>query len=250
MHSIILFDVDETLTQSRKRMTDGVSATLQRLSDIPRLDLGVVSGLDYKNLIRQLGEENMSLFKYIFSENGLVAYKDEILFHEMKIIKYLGEKNNTQLINYLLKYVLELDVPIKRGTFIEYRTGLINICPIGRNCTQDERMAFNKYDKVNGIRKKLAIDIVENFGHLGIQCSIGGQISVDMFPIGWDKTYCLKLIGDYEKIYFFGDSIHVGGNDYELYNHSDVVGHGVTCPDDTVEYVTEMFLSPALPTTV
>lgn len=193
MRSLVLFDVDETLTKSRKRMTDNVVSTLQRLKDIPNIDIAVVSGLNYKNLIRQLGEENMDLFKYIFPENGLVAYKDGILFHEMKIIKYLGEKINKQIINYLLKYMLELDVPIKRGTFIEYRTGLINLCPIGRNCTNDERMAFNKYDRIHGIRKKLATDIVENFGHLGIQCSIGGQISVDMFPVGWDKTYCLKL---------------------------------------------------------
>ncbi len=36
-----------------------------------------------------------------------------------------------------------------RGTFIEFRNGLINICPIGRNCSQEERVEFFEYDKVS-----------------------------------------------------------------------------------------------------
>jgi hypothetical protein len=35
-----------------------------------------------------------------------------------------------------------------RGTFVEFRSGLINISPIGRNCSQEERDEFEKYDKV------------------------------------------------------------------------------------------------------
>ena len=36
-----------------------------------------------------------------------------------------------------------------RGTFIEFRSGLINVCPIGRNCSQEERLEFFEYDKVS-----------------------------------------------------------------------------------------------------
>jgi phosphomannomutase len=35
--------------------------------------------------------------------------------------------------------------------------------------------------------------------------SIGGQISFDVFPIGWDKTYCLQFLNDFDNIFFFGD---------------------------------------------
>lgn len=35
-----------------------------------------------------------------------------------------------------------------RGTFIEFRSGMINVSPIGRNCSQEERDEFEKYDKV------------------------------------------------------------------------------------------------------
>lgn len=35
-----------------------------------------------------------------------------------------------------------------RGTFIEFRNGMLNISPIGRNCTVEERMEFSEIDKV------------------------------------------------------------------------------------------------------
>jgi len=34
------------------------------------------------------------------------------------------------------------------GTFIEFRSGLINICPVGRSCCQEEREEFSRYDEV------------------------------------------------------------------------------------------------------
>ena len=39
--------------------------------------------------------------------------------------------------------------------------------------------------------------------------SIGGQISFDAFPMGWDKTYCLRYVqDDYADIHFFGDKTY------------------------------------------
>ena len=34
------------------------------------------------------------------------------------------------------QYLSTLDIPVKRGTFVEFRNGMINVCPIGRNCSQ------------------------------------------------------------------------------------------------------------------
>lgn len=45
----------------------------------------------------------------------------------------------------------------------------------------------------------------ENFSDLPVHYSIGGQISFDVMPHGWDKSYCLKFLGEYEEIHFFGD---------------------------------------------
>ena len=59
----------------------------------------------------------------------------------------------------------------------------------------------------------------EKFPDIGLSYSIGGQISFDVFPNGWNKTYCLRFLDEYEEIHFFGDKTFEGGNDYEIYEH-------------------------------
>jgi len=73
--------------------------------------------------------------------------------------------------------------------------------------------------------------------------SIGGQISFDVFPTGWDKTYCLRhLEGEnFENIHFFGDKSYKGGNDYEIYADDRTIGHAVTSPEDTAKQLKEIF---------
>lgn len=80
--------------------------------------------------------------------------------------------------------------------------------------------------------------------------SIGGQISFDVFPTGWDKTYCLRHLEadaqkpdgvQYTTIHFFGDKTYKGGNDYEIYEDSRTIGHSVTSPDDTTAELKKLF---------
>ena len=91
-------------------------------------------------------------YDYVFSENGLVAHKQGQLIAEASLKTHMGEKKLQELINFLLHYIADLDIPIKRGTFIEFRKGMLNVSPIGRNCSQEERDEFEQYDKKANIR--------------------------------------------------------------------------------------------------
>jgi phosphomannomutase len=63
-----------------------------------------------------------------------------------------------------------------------------------------------------------------------------------VFPIGWDKSFCLKLIeGQFDEVHFFGDKCFEGGNDYEIYVDSRCIGHAVTGPDNTIQILNELF---------
>jgi len=68
------------------------------------------------------------------------------------------------------------------------------------------------------VRQNMVAVLQEKFAHLNLKYSIGGQISFDVFPEGWDKTYCLKFLSesDFDEIHFFGDKTFPGGNDYEI----------------------------------
>ncbi|KAJ1346648.1 hypothetical protein KIN20_001519 [Parelaphostrongylus tenuis] len=71
---------------------------------------------------------------------------------------------------------------------------MLNLSPIGRSCSQTERDQFVVYDKEHRIREKFVKALEEKFAGYGLCFAIGGQISVDVYPIGWDKTYCLQYV--------------------------------------------------------
>lgn len=97
--------------------------------------------------------------------------------------------------------------------------------------------------KKNDVRKKFVEVLKEKFAHLNLSYSIGGQISFDVFPQGWDKTYCLQFLSEseYDEIHFFGDKTFPGGNDYEIFTHPRVIGHTTTSPTDTMAQCTALF---------
>ncbi|PSS24359.1 Phosphomannomutase [Actinidia chinensis var. chinensis] len=238
---IALFDVDGTLTAPRKAATPGMLNFMRELRKV--VTIGVVGGSDLVKISEQLGKSVINDYDYAFSENGLVAYKDGKLIGTQSLKSHLGEEKLKELINFTLHYIADLDIPIKRGTFIEFRSGMLNVSPIGRNCSQEERDEFERYDKVHNIRPKMVSVLREKFSHLNLTFSIGGQISFDVFPQGWDKTYCLRYLDDFHEIHFFGDKTYKGGNDFEIYESERTMGHTVTSPEDTVQQCTDLFLS-------
>jgi hypothetical protein len=49
----------------------------------------------------------------------------------------------------------------------------------------------------------------QEFAQFDLTFSIGGQISFDVFPRGWDKTYCLQFVDkEFGDIHFFGDKTY------------------------------------------
>ncbi|KAF0685378.1 Aste57867_22718 [Aphanomyces stellatus] len=120
---------------------------------------------------------------------------------------------------------------------------MLNVSPIGRNCSQEERDDFEKYDHIHQVRSKMVNVLRTQFAEYNVTYSIGGQISFDVFPQGWDKTYCLKFLNavDFDEIHFFGDKTHVGGNDNEIFVHDRTIGHAVKSPDDTLRLLDELF---------
>jgi phosphomannomutase len=238
---IALFDVDGTLTAPRADSTPEVKEFMRQLKT--KIVVGVVGGSDLVKQQEQLGANITTEVDFSFSENGLVAYRDGALIGKKSINQHLGEENVKRFVNFVLRYIADLDIPIKRGTFIEFRAGMINVSPIGRNCSREERNAYEEFDLANNVRKTMVEVLQREFADLNLTFSVGGQISFDVFPTGWDKTYCLNYIdaAEFDEIHFFGDKTFQGGNDYEIFMHPRVIGHTVTSPDDTMAQCKTLF---------
>ncbi|XP_014665756.1 PREDICTED: phosphomannomutase 2-like isoform X1 [Priapulus caudatus] len=217
-----------------------------------KVAIGLVGGSDLHKISEQMGFPRgigvVHKHKYVFSENGLVAHKNGELIHKQSIQNEVGEEKLQRFINFSLRYMADLTLPVKRGTFIEFRSGLINVCPVGRSCSQAEREEFNAYDQEHKVREKFVMALRKEFADFGLQYSIGGQISFDVFPKGWDKTYCLRhvLQDGFKTIHFFGDKTIPGENDYEIFADERTIGHSVTSPADTMQQVCELLQMTSL----
>ncbi|XP_031432817.1 phosphomannomutase 1 [Clupea harengus] len=245
---LCLFDVDGTLTLPREKVDPQLDAFFQSLRK--KVKIGVVGGSDYCKIAEQLGEGDdvIRKFDYVFAENGTVQYKDGKLLSKQAIQNQLGEELLQELINFCLSYMGLIKLPKKRGTFIEFRNGMLNISPIGRSCTPEERLEFSEIDKREKIREKFVHALQEEFAGKGLRFTRGGLISFDVFPEGWDKRLCLQALeGEgLETIYFFGNETELGGNDYEIFEDQRTIGFTVGSPEDTARLCRELFFN-ALP---
>lgn len=256
--TLCLFDVDGTLSLARQSITPEFSSLLAKLRT--HCVIGVVGGSDLKKIREQLQYDPsidfLTQFDYVFAENGLTAYRDGKALSSQSFIGWLGEEKYQRLAKFCLKYIANLDLPKMRGTFVEFRNGMINVSPIGRNASIEERIEFEKYDKVHNIRSTMVNALKEEFGEYGLTFSIGGQISFDVFPRGWDKTYALRNVAidegkvegsrtsrdlGWDAIHFFGDKTYKGGNDNEIFEDERTTGHTVTNPLDTMEQLKGLF---------
>ena len=133
--------------------------------------IGFVGGSDLAKQQEQVGTSSIpvtTLFDFCFAENGLTAYKMGVPLTSTSFIKWIGEQKYKEFVKFLLHYIADLDIPIKRGTFVEFRNGMINVAPVGRNASVQERNDFEKYDKEHKIRATFIEAIKQKFPDAGL----------------------------------------------------------------------------------
>lgn len=111
---IALFDVDGTLTIPRGEVKQDMMDTLKALRE--KITVGIVGGSDLPKQEEQLGEGIVDEVVWNFSQNGLVAYNNGNLLESNSISKHLGEDNIKRIVNWVMKYLADVDLPIKVST--------------------------------------------------------------------------------------------------------------------------------------
>ncbi|KAG6516358.1 hypothetical protein ZIOFF_026817 [Zingiber officinale] len=109
---IALFDVDGTLTSPRKEITPQMLEFMRELRKV--VTVGVVGGSDLIKITEQLGNSVLNDYDYVFSENGLLAHKNQKLIGRQSLKSFLGEDKLKEFINFTLHYLADLEIPIKR----------------------------------------------------------------------------------------------------------------------------------------
>lgn len=202
---IYIFDIDGTLTPSRNPIDPKFKEDF--LNFCTHNKVWLVTGSDKDKSVEQLGEDAWLAPDRVYQSCGNQLWIDGKVVRE-------SEWSGTDYLDTLLNMMLDRsEYPHRFGNHIEKRIGLVNFSVVGRNCTQEQRNEYYKWDQEHQERKAFAEEICARYGWL--DASIGGEISIDIHEKGADKGQILDdLNGD--NFTFFGDNLFPGGNDYAV----------------------------------
>jgi phosphomannomutase len=258
-NKIVLFDMDGTLTESRKEFNSKtLENCLYQLTNTG-VHIGIITGSDLDYLQEQMGtflKNSSCRYKtHLLPCNGTKYLKppefatgSHKLVHDMSMRKHLGESDFRNLMQEIIYSQVDISsnsIPLT-GHFINYRGSMINWCPIGRNANSNERERFVMMDKEEKIRLRVLSELksmleLKDLSNK-ITIKLGGDTSFDIYPKGWDKTYGLKHFPNWET-WFVGDRCYENGNDFEIYQKCLGKSYETTGPSETVKIIEEIILN-------
>ena len=210
---VYLFDVDGTLTAPLSEVDDVFADVfLSWIRDKKKL-VYLVTGSDITKTKRQLFSSFIDQCEGIFTCSGNVFYSKGRKVYENKLDLPKGFIEDLEL-------YLEQGTQWRRktGNHIEIRQGMVNFSTVGRNASPDLRKAYSRWDRETQERQDV-VDYIKNL-YPSMEISIGGQISVDIYPVGKNKA---QVVAKMQEIYsedvemiFVGDRNVPGGNDWPL----------------------------------
>ena len=200
-----IFDVDGTLTPSRKQMDVGFSAEF--LIFCCKYDTYLVTGSDRAKTIEQVGLDIYNRCKRVFNCSGSDIYDGHNSVYRS------NWKPSDELISFLNDELDFSDFPIRTGNHIEHRPGGINFSILGRGeGSMDGRDEYVKWDINTNERRDIAARLKDRFPELNVQ--IGGQTGLDISD--GDKSQILRDFEPQDTLHFYGDKLKEGENDYPL----------------------------------
>ena len=202
-----IFDVDGTLTPSRGKID---AEFLQfMLFFAGTNDVYLVTGSDRQKTLEQVGLDLYNSCKRVYNCSGSDVYETDKNVY----------RDDWELPNNVERFLQdELDFsqfPIRNGNHIEKRPGGVNFSILGRDKDPFKgREEYINWNKIHNERRFIALRIMDTFPELSV--ALGGQTGIDIGPKGSDKSQILRDFNEDDELYFFGDRIEEGGNDYSL----------------------------------
>ena len=202
-----IFDVDGTLTPSRKKIVHEFWAPF--LIFCRNHDVYLVTGSDRAKTLEQLGLDICYTAKRVYNCSGSDAYERDVNVYRDKW--ELPKKVESFLEDELAYSCFS----IRNGLHIERRPGGVNFSILGRGEDPSVgRKEYVKWDEERLERQDIADRLISHFPDLTV--ALGGQTGIDIGPKGADKSQILRDFSEDDEIHFFGDRMETTGNDFTL----------------------------------
>lgn len=219
-----LFDVDGTLTPHRQKMAvDLKSLFIRCLSRDQKRGhkIFLVTGSDKEKTIEQIGLQIWMSVDGCYQNSGNQLYKHGELIKESDWTPTGG------LVSSIHNHIKSSPWNGTAGNNLEHRIGMLNFSTIGRDCTQEEREYYYEWDQQWKEREFIVDQLSKAYPE--IDFATGGQISIDVYPRGKDKSQVLEDMKG--EVFFIGDNCGKGGNDYPIHSKLDIF-HSFWVKDD------------------
>ncbi len=250
--TIVLFDLDGTLTPPRRKISEKNREKLTELLQYVRV--GILTGSTLSYVTEQVDNELFQKGLEVFPCNGTEHWKQidgtwisQLPLSSMR--EYMGSewRHLHKIIHTMQGDLMDIlpELPLT-GQFVSYRGSMINWCPIGREADHDDRQKFEEIDQSSNLRIGSLVTLRERLRVLNkkLMVKLGGSTSFDIYPEGWDKSYALRHFPS-DVVWFVGDRCDPMGNDFEIYEALKPYGRSfrVGDHDETPKVIDEIILN-------
>lgn len=242
---VIVFDIDQTLTESKQPLTHNMAELLANLLNETRV--GIISGGNYEQFQKQIVDElpSDSNFEnlYLLPTSGGALYSHTNDGWE-KVYEELLTQNEVTSIEEALTIVgketglVNFDTP-SYGERIEFRGAQVSLSVLGQQAPIDEKKAWDPdHSKRTTLRDAAAV-LLPNF-----DVKVGGSNTIDVTGHGVNKAYGVRRLSEHTDIavsemLYVGDALFPGGND-EVVMETEIPTHSVANPSETEKLIREL----------
>jgi HAD superfamily hydrolase (TIGR01484 family) len=242
MPPLIMFDLDQTLTESKQDLTPHMADLLARLLEKTRV--AVISGGGLPQFLRQVVDklpENARLENlFLLPTSGAALYAWKGVVWE-KIYEELLTKEDVKRITLAIQDVARetrlIDFStLAHGERIENRGSQVSVSALGQKAPIEEKKLW---DPDKSKRKILQKKLEERLPDLAV--GMGGATTIDVTKKGVDKAYGIEKIAEFlsipiSEMMYVGDQLEPGGNDAPAMRTS-IRLHPVKDPGDTAFFI-------------
>ncbi len=241
---LIVFDLDKTLSESKRPMDDEMAGLVRALLDIKKVS--VISGGSFAQFQKQFvpklsaGGDLSNLFLFPTCGSAFFRYENE----EWKNVytETLASRDKEKILGAFERMFSEVGFtrPEKvYGELMEDRDTQITFAAYGSQAPLPVKSAWDP-DRTKRLHMIAALErLIPEF-----EIRTGGTSSIDVTRKGIDKAYGIMQMEKHLAVpratmVFVGDDLGVGGNDYPVIA-TGVTIISVTGPDHTKKIIREM----------
>jgi phosphomannomutase len=248
MPPLIMFDLDQTLAESKQALSPHMAELVARL--LRQTRVAVISGGGFPQFLKQVVAQLPPSAKlsnlYLLPTSGAAMYEWKNGTWRKVYEKHLSQVDATKIKGAVRAVAKETGIidftKPSYGERIEYRGSEVSVSALGQEAPIDEKQAWDPdKSKRRLLQQRLAVLLPE------FSVGMGGATTIDITKKGVDKAYGIVKTAEHlslptHEMLYVGDQLEPGGND-EAATHTAIKTHAVKNPAETAFFISSLLPS-------